>query len=103
MRMKIRNGNGQIAETFTLCYTETSMRIAIRGTDDVLELRRIAGNWVAEDGEVVIDEERRRASSSVAEEDCICPPDLALRLLDLLYTDSSEDEEEAPHALARLA
>lgn len=98
--MKIRYGNGQIAETLTLCYTETSMRIAIRGTDDVLELRRVAGAWVAEDGEVVIDDNSRRASGSITEEDCICPPDLTARLVELLYTDSSMDVDEPPCALA---
>lgn len=98
--MKIRYGNGQIAETFTLCYSDTSMRVAIRGSDDVLELRRVAGAWVAEDGEIMIDGNPRRPSLPVTEEDCICPPDLAVRLLDLLYTNSSEDAEDAPRALA---
>lgn len=98
--MKIRYGNGQIAETFTLCHTDTSMRIAIRGTDDVLELRRVGATWVAEDCEVIIDDSPRRAYAPVSEEDCICPPDLAARLLDLLYTDSAEDVEDTPCALA---
>jgi hypothetical protein len=101
--MKIRYGNGQMAETITFCHSETSMRVAIRGTDDALELRRVGATWVAEDGEVVIDGNSRRLSGCITEEDCICPPDLAARLLDLLYTDSSEDVEEAPCALARPA
>lgn len=101
--MKIRYGNRHLADTFTLCHDETSMRIAIRGTDDVLELRRVGATWVAEDGEVVIDDNPRRPSSCVTEEDCICPADLAARLLDLLYTDSSEDDDQAPCTLARPA
>lgn len=100
--MKIRYGNGQAAGILVLRHNAASMRVAIRGTDDVLELRHAAGAWVTEDGAVLIDENPRRASHCVREEDCICPAGLAAHLIDLLYTDSPEDVEEAP-ILARPA
>lgn len=100
--MKIRDGNGQAAGILVLRQTATSLRVAIRGTDDLLELRKAAGTWVTDDGDVFIDNPRR-ASHSVTEEDCICPAGLAALLVDLLYTDSSDDMDELPAALARPA
>ena len=97
--MKIRYQNGQTAEAITLYRGESIMRVAVRGTEDVLELRRAAGTWVTEDCEpVTIEYSSRRTSDFVTEEDCTCAADLAARLIHLLFTDSSEDVREAPEA-----
>jgi hypothetical protein len=81
-----------------LMRTETMLRVALHGGDDVLELKQIAGVWVTEDCEPVLVDfawSRLRAAEPVTEEDCICPHDLAARLIHLLY---AGDEEPAANA-----
>jgi hypothetical protein len=96
--MKIRYQNGQAAEAITVSRTESTMRVALRGTDDVLELRRLGGTWMTEECEPVAIEytSRRTPGAYVSEEDCICPAELAAHLVRLLLTDSSEDGVKAP-------
>lgn len=91
--IKIRYQNGQAAEAITLSRSENEMRLAMPGTEDVLELRRLNGVWVTSDCEPVSIEypSHRSATGAVREEDCICPADLAAHLIDLLFTDSAED------------
>jgi hypothetical protein len=92
--MKIRYQNGNAVEAVTLSRTEKTMRVALAGSDDVLELTRVSGLWVTDDCEPVSIEfpSRRVPSGAVREEDCICPSDLAAHLIHLLLNDSSEDE-----------
>jgi hypothetical protein len=76
-----------------LMRTETMLRVALHGGDDVLELKQIAGVWVTEDCEPVQVDfawSRLRAASPVTEEDCICPHDVAVHLIHLLYTGDEE-------------
>jgi len=96
--MKIRYQNGQALEAITLSRGENSMRVALRGTDDVLQLTRLNGAWVTEDCEPVTVEypSRRAPGATIREEDCICSADLAAHLIRLLLNDSSEDLTDAP-------
>jgi len=91
--MKIRYQDGLAVEAVTLSRSEKSMRVALSGGDDVLDLRRIGGAWVTEDCEPVSIEypSRRAPGATIREEDCICPADLAAHLIHLLLNDSSED------------
>jgi hypothetical protein len=98
--IKVRYQNGQAAKAITLSRSENEMRLAMPGTEDVLELRRLNGVWVTSDCEPVSIEypSHRADSGAVREEDCICPADLAAHLIHLLFNDSAEDltEDLAP-------
>jgi hypothetical protein len=92
--MNIRFSNGTTRHAALLTRTQETLRIAMEGDEDVTGLRLVNGTWVTDDCEPVqvefAWESPRRPE--VTEADCICPPELALRLVRLLYTTS----EEAP-------
>jgi hypothetical protein len=81
-------------EAVLLSRAEKTLRVAAKNTDDVQVFIDINGTWVSEDCEPVrIDFEWQRHSGgeAVAEEDCICPAELASRLLYLLFSGTDED------------
>ena len=94
--MKIRYADGRAVEGVTLARTANTMRVALQGCDDVAEFINIHGRWISEDCEPVSVEygPRRNAPTTLSEADCICPRELAARLIERLLTDSSEDEWE---------
>lgn len=99
--MTIRYSNGQAFKAVLLSQTEDRMRIAVQGSDDVLELRQINGAWISEDCEpahVEFTWARQSSANDVTEEDCICPPELAARLLHLLFSGENEPETRSPGA-----
>lgn len=99
--MTIRYANGQTQEAALLSRTETTLRVALAGADDVTEFALIHGNWISADCEPVEIEfawQRRQRKPVVTEADCCCTKDLAAHLIHLLYTDSS-DEIDADSAL----
>jgi hypothetical protein len=82
-----------------LLRSENMLRIALQGSDDVLELHWIAGMWVTEDCEPVHVDfawSRLRPAEPVTEADCICSQELAARLIHLLYTGNEETSITAP-------
>jgi hypothetical protein len=92
--MIIRYGDGRTHEAVLLSRTDNTLRVAAQNTDDVLVFFDINGSWVSEDCEPVrIDFEWQRHSpeEAVAEADCICPPELASRLIYLLFSRTDED------------
>src|SRR6516225_7375869 len=96
--MIIRYNNGQAFEAALLSRTQDSMRIALKGTDDVVELKQIHGVWVSEDCEPVrvdFEWQQQRPVEAVTEADCICSHDLAARLIHLLVS----AEDQAPTAV----
>jgi hypothetical protein len=96
--MTIRYTNGTIYDAVLLLRTESTLRVALQGADDILELNRIAGMWVTEDCEPVQVDfawSRFQSSTSVNEADCICPRELAAHLIHQLYSG-----EETPAANA---
>ena len=91
----IQYRNGYTVEAVLLTKTETSMRIAVKGADDIMELKQINGAWVTEDCEPVQIQSGLSAKSKgpvVTLDDCICSEELAARLLQLLFDGGEEDE-----------
>ena len=72
------------------------MRIAIPNSDDSVELKEVNGVWVTDDCEPVqvAFEWQRPAPAPVAEEDFICSPELAARLIHMLRC-PEDDQEQA--------
>jgi hypothetical protein len=92
--MTIRYANGRTLEAVLLSRTDNTLRVAAKNTDDVQVFSDINGTWVSEDCEPVrIDFEWQRHSreETVAEADCICPKELASRLMYLLFSGNDED------------
>ena len=93
--MKITYRNGETVEAVLLAREGDSLKVAIEGADDSVVFSNINGTWVSDDCEPARIEfawDRRAGTTPVSEEDCICPPELASRLIHLLYTDSDEDQ-----------
>lgn len=92
--MTIRYANGKTIEAVLLSRTDNSLRVAAKNTDDVQVFSDINGTWVSEDCEPVrIDFEwqRHTREQTVAEADCVCPKELASRLMYLLFSGNDED------------
>lgn len=98
--MKIRYQNGSAIEGLTLYRTDHTMRMAVKGRDDVMELTRIHGAWITDDCEPVIMETGIAFKDVVndSDEDFICPRELAEHLVSLLFIDAAEDvfDEQGP-------
>src|SRR4051794_11878784 len=95
LKMTIQYANGKMIEAVLLSKTENTMRVAARGTEDLVELTQVNGAWITDDCEpvtVTFDWQRtQRPVEEITLEDCLCAPELALRLINLLHTDSDED------------
>jgi hypothetical protein len=92
--MTIKYSDGRSDQAVLLERTETTMRVAIQGTDHVAELTNIAGAWVSEDCDLVAIEfawQRLDRKPTVSEADCCCSHELAAKLIHLLFTGSEED------------
>jgi hypothetical protein len=97
--MTIRYRNGSSHDAVLLMRTETMLRVALQGSDDVMELNWIVGTWVTDDCEPVAVDfawSRLRAAGPVTEADCVCPHELAAHLIHLLY--AGEEETAAKSA-----
>ena len=92
--MTIGYRDGKTIEGVTLVRTANTMRVAVQGCEDAAEFINVHGTWVSEDCEPVTIEygPRRNSLATPAEADCICPPELAARLIALLFTGSAEDD-----------
>ncbi len=91
--MKIRYQNGAVLEAVILHRTENTLRIALRGSDDITELTRVRGTWVSDDCEPV-SVEAALVNPTVldySDENFICPPELAEALIAPLFTDVIEE------------
>ncbi len=99
--MTIRYTNGITKESVLLSRTKELLRVAIEDCDDVTELRLLNGVWVTDDCDPVqvTFAWEREPAREVAEAECICPPDVAARLLRLLFV----EEEEPPDAPSGIA
>ena len=94
--MTIGYRDGKTIEGVTLARTANTMRVAVKGCEDAAEFINVHGTWVSEDCEPVTIEygPRRNPLATLSEADCICPPELAARLIALLFAGSEEDEWE---------
>lgn len=91
--MNIRYTNGQNFEAVLLSRTETTMRAAIEGHDDIVALTLVNGVWVSDECEPVQVDfawTRNAGAASVTEDECICSRDLAAHLIHLLYAGDEE-------------
>ena len=96
--MTIRYANGNTREAVLLSRTERTLRVAVKNTDDVQLFTSLNGTWVSEDCEPVrIDFEwqRHTREDAIAEADCICPAELASRLIYLLFSGNDDADIEA--------
>lgn len=93
--MTIRYANGRQIEAVMLSKTGDTVRAATRGSEDLVELTQVNGTWITDDCEPVeVTFEWQRIQRPVEEitlEDCLCSPELAARLINLLYTDSDDE------------
>jgi hypothetical protein len=86
--MTIHYSNGKSVEAILLNRTDNSMRVALRGSDDIAEFHEVNGFWVSENCELVDVEfawMRHAQLPAVTEADCVCSQELASRLIHLLY------------------
>jgi len=87
--MRITYANGKTIEGILLSGSEKTMRVALKGGDDVAEFNRVGAAWVSEDCKPVqfrYEWERKTRKAVVSEADCVCTKDLATRLIHLLST-----------------
>ena len=91
--MKIRYQNGTAIEGMTLVRTGQTMRVAVQGWDDVMELNNIHGTWVSDDCEPVNVEIGMTLEplADYTDDQFICSQELASHLVNLLFSDSNED------------
>jgi hypothetical protein len=91
--MTINYLNGKSVEAVLLSRTEQTMRVAVQGAEDVIELENIHGTWVSDECEPV---SLRFAwqwygqKPSFSEDDFCCSHELAATLLHSLFTGADE-------------
>ena len=101
--MILTYADGSRTEAFLLARTENTIRVAIPGGDDTLELTNVSGTWVSEDCEPVRVEfawQGKTRERVLREADCICSHKLAARLLHLLWSGGDEAEWKPEARLA---
>ena len=101
--MTIRYSDGRVGEALLLSRGEDTIRLQVKGEDDVVEFSNIRGTWVSADCEPVSIEfawEGNDRKPVVSETDCLCSPELADHLLQLLFIDSTDDAPTESRAIA---
>ena len=87
--------NGTVLQAIVLSHDEHGIRANASGCDDVLAFTRIHNTWISEEIDPVtmtFEWQRTRRVPVPPEDHCVCPKDLAARLIQSLY--SGEDEED---------
>ena len=96
--MIINYSDGRAVEAVLLTRTEDTLVVAAQGADDVMEISNINETWVSADCEPVAIEfawQRIDRRPKISEADCQCSPELAARLIRLLFIDSNADTTES--------
>lgn len=86
--------NGTVLQAIVLSHDEHGIRANATGCDDVLAFTRIHDTWISEEIDPVtmtFEWQRKKLVSAPSEDDCVCPKDLAARLIQSLF--SGRDEE----------
>jgi hypothetical protein len=95
--------NGKSVEAVLLSRTEQTMRVAVQGAGDVMELANIRGTWVTDECEPVSIrfEWQRNGQKPRLEDDFCCSHELAARLIHALFTGANEEtiEFNAPQTM----
>ena len=80
--------DGTVLEAIALSHEHDEIRAIVAGCDDVLAFTRIHGTWISEEIEPVAIEfawQQHRRPLGTSEDDCVCPKELATRLIDSLF------------------
>jgi hypothetical protein len=95
--MTITYPNGNVLNAIVLAHEDHEVRAVAAGWNDVLVCTRIHDTWLSEDWEpVTLGFEWQRGGTTPAgsEDDCICPKELAARLISTLAGASERDEAD---------
>ena len=87
--MTITYPNGTILQAIVLSHDEEAIRVVAAGCADVLAFTSIHGTWISEELEPVkieFERQRRRADPFPSVDDCVCPKELAARLIHSLFS-----------------
>jgi hypothetical protein len=107
--MTIKYADGRKVHAVLLSRTEDTLRVVVEDVEDTLELLNINGTWISPDCEAVTVEfawQRRPHKPTATEAECVCPHDLAAKLIHSLLTGGEEQSQpleamlEAHEALA---
>ena len=100
--MTLRYANGKTVDAVLLSRTDSKMRVALKGSEDAVELNELCGTWVSDDCEPVqvSFEWEKPAPAHASEEDFICSPELAARLIRLLVSADEPEENSQTSAMA---
>jgi hypothetical protein len=96
--MTINYSDGRAVEAVLLARTKSTLRVAVQGASDVMEISDINGTWVSSDCEPVAIEfawQQLDRKPKISEADCHCSHELAARLIRLLFTDTSAETTES--------
>ena len=97
--MTITYPNGAVLHAIVLTREEQRIRAIAPGHDDVLAFTSIRGTWITEDLEPVTiesDWQRREPPTVPAPDECICPKDLAARLIRTLFAGCEPPADTVP-------
>jgi hypothetical protein len=101
-KVTIRRRDEEPVEGVVLTRTEYKMRVAVKDADDAAVFVCVDGTWISEDCEPVeicFDWHRHKANEPISEANCICPKELAARLIHSLVSgEDVESEMEMPAA-----
>src|SRR5258708_4949268 len=81
--------NGTVLQAIVLSHDEHEIRANASGCDDVLAFTRIHDTWISEEIDPVtmtFEWQRNRRVSSPSEDHCVCPKNLAARLIRSLFS-----------------
>ena len=93
--MTITYPSGAVLQAIALSHEENEIRAIAAGCDDVLEFTRVHGTWISEELEPVTIEfasQGRQTSPSISEDDCLCPRELAARLIAMVVSGCERGE-----------
>ncbi len=85
--------DGTVLQAIVLSHDEHEIRANVFGCDDVLAFTRIHDRWFSEEIEpvtVTFEWQRDTRAPAPSEDNCVCPKDLAARLIQSLLTGKDE-------------
>ena len=87
--------DGQKIEAVIYSQNGSTMRVAVKGAEDLVDFTSISGQWLSENCEPVDIEfawQRIPTKETVTEADCICSQELATHLVECLWMGGADDE-----------
>jgi hypothetical protein len=92
--MTITYPNGTVLKAIALSHENNEIRAVTAGCDDVLVFTYVQGIWTSEDLEPVALKFEWQHGGEVptpSEDDCVCPKELAIRLIQKLFGGDQAD------------